>query len=512
MRTDSAAALGLLALLAAAPARAEQPLSAIDWLSKSVAEPVAPPAAAPAEPAVTDHAGPEQVTVSVLGAPAPDGVGILPARVTGLPRDLWGLGRTEDIAVRITAEQVDTLPTLRALMITLMLAEAEAPPDAGGRGILLLARIDKLLAMGALDQAQALLAVSGTDTADLFRRAFDVALLTGQEDRTCETMRTSPELAPTFPARIFCLARAGDWNAAALTLRTAQVLGYVTPQEDALLSRFLDPDLYEGEPALPPPDRPTPLLWRILEAIGEPVPTQSLPLAFAHAELREQAGWKAQIEAAERLSRAGALEPATLLSLYTARLPAASGGVWDRVAAVQDFDEALARRDAAAVADTLPRVWAQMAQAELEVPFARLYGEDLLALRLEGKPAEIALRVMLLSPVSRTAAETRSPAGPTEAFLIGIARGDVTGTVPGDNLGRAIAPAFTGAEPSPEAMKLLEDGRLGEALLMAIDQVGRGVRGDLRGVTEGLALLRHAGLEDVARHTALELLLLERRG
>ena len=47
---------------------------------------------------------------------------------------------------------------------------------------------------------------------------------------------------------------------------------------------------------------------------------------------------------------------------------------------------------------------------------------------------------------------------------------------------------------------------------MAIDNIGRGVQGDLRGVTEGLSLLRLAGLESVARRTALELMILERRG
>ena len=59
---------------------------------------------------------------------------------------------------------------------------------------------------------------------------------------------------------------------------------------------------------------------------------------------------------------------------------------------------------------------------------------------------------------------------------------------------------------------VLEERRLGEALLMAADRIGRGVQGDLRGVTEGLSLLRLAGLEDIARRTALELMLLERRG
>jgi hypothetical protein len=79
-------------------------------------------------------------------------------------------------------------------------------------------------------------------------------------------------------------------------------------------------------------------------------------------------------------------------------------------------------------------------------------------------------------------------------------------------LGRAIAPAFAKPSPAPDALVLLDQGRVGEAILMAIDRVGRGVQGDLQGVTEGLSLLRHVGLEDVARRTALELMLLERRG
>ena len=67
----------------------------------------------------------------------------------------------------------------------------------------------------------------------------------------------------------------------------------------------------------------------------------TLPLAFAHAELRDTAGWKSQIESAERLARAGVIAPNVLLGLYTERLPAASGGVWDRAAAFQRFESAL---------------------------------------------------------------------------------------------------------------------------------------------------------------------------
>ena len=491
-------------------AQADAPLSAIDWLSQSVSAPAAPPL--PAEPAVAGNALPGTVAVSVIGGPSPDAVGLLSSQVTGLPRNLWGLGLTEEIAALVTAERVDTLPALQQLLITVLLAQADAPADAGTRGTLLLSRIDKLLDMGALDQAEALLAASGSSEADLFRRSFDVALLTGSEDAACEKMQTAPNLAPTFPARIFCLARSGDWNAAALALRTGQALGYVTPEDDALLARFLDPDLFEGEPPPPAPQKPTPLVWRMFAAIGEPLPTNNLPVAFAHAELQDTSGWKAQIEAAERLVRAGAISPNVLLGLYTDRRPAASGGVWDRVDAIQDFETALQRADAVAISRALPIVWSQMIAVELEVPFATLYGQLLAQQTLDDEASKLAFRIGLLSDQYERIATARLAADPAEAFLIALARGKVAGAVAPDSLGRAIAPAFEDPIPAPEALVLLEQGRLGEAVLKAIDGVGRGVQGDLRGVTEGLSLLRHVGLEDVARRTALELMLLERRG
>lgn len=504
--------LGFAVGALAGPLRAEAPLSAIDWLSQSVTVIPTPAAQLPAEPAVSAGAVPADVSVSTLDGPSPDAAGLLPPHITGFPRALWGLGRTEEIAATITAERTGTLPALQALLMTVLLAEADPPADAGGRGVLLLARIDKLLDMGALDQAAALMAAAGSRAPEFFRRSFDVALLTGTEDQACQTMRAAPDLAPTFPARIFCLARSGDWNAAALTLRTAQALGYVTDAEDALLSRFLDPDLYEAEAELPPPARPTPLVWRMYEAVGEPLSTGSLPLAFAHAELREAAGWKAQIEAAERLARAGAIQPNQLLGLYTERLPAASGGVWDRVDAFQRLDSAVAAGDAAAVERWLAPAWDRMIEAELEVPFATIYARSLLSMPLAGQTEALALRIGLLSPDYEAAAALRAPKDGTEAFLMALARGTAQGVTPNDSMGRAIAPAFADAAPSAEAQELLEAGRLGEALLLAIDRIGRGVQGDLRGVTEGLALLRRVGLEDVARRTALELLLLERRG
>ena len=487
-------------------------MSAIDWLSSSVSTPAKP--LPPIEPGVAGAGGalPQNVIVSVLGGPSPDSAGVLPARVTGLPKDLWGLGETEKIAALISQKRDDSLPSLQRVLMTVMLAQSSAPADAGGRGILLKARIDKLLEMGALDEANALIASAGKMTPEVFRRFFDIAMLTGKEDDACAYLRETPDLAPTYPARIFCLARSGDWAGGALTLRMAQALGYVDASDDALLARFLDPDLFEGEPPLEPPSPVTPLAWRMLEAIGEGLPTAQLPLAFSHAELRETSGWKAQLEAAERLGRASVLDPNLLLGIYTERLPAASGGVWDRVEAFQHFDTALVAVDPGAVAAALPAAWQMMASAGLEVPFAELFAERLLRLPLTGSAAALAFRVALLSEHYERAANAHTPADMNEAFLIGLARGNLQGVTPPDSLSRAIAPAFVRPAPPADLMALLAENRLGEAILHAVDRIQRGLQGDLRGVTEGLALFRHVGLEDLARRTALELVLLERRG
>ncbi len=503
--------LTLVAGLAAGPAKAQDPLSAIDWLSQSVSNP-AP--LRPSEPAVTGQGGavPADVFVSSLDGPSPDGAGILPSSVTGLPRNLWGIGRSSEIAELLATERVDMIPALQGLMLTLLLAEARPPADASPPGLLLRARIDKLLAMGALDQAQALIDAAQDKSPEMFRRAFDVAMLTGTEDRRCEELQDNPVLAPTYPARIFCLARAGDWNGAALTLRVAQALGLVTEEEDALLSRFLDPDLYEGEPPLTPPHPVTPLAWRMLESIGEGLPTAGLPLAFSHAELRDTAGWKAQIEAAERLARAGVIDPNVLLGIYTARLPAASGGVWNRVEAFQRFETALAAGDPGAVARTIGPAWRQMVTADLELPFAILFAERIRRLPLTGEADALAFRLALLSPDYEAAAIRRETSDPMEKFLIGLARGSLQGVSPPSSMARLIAPAFQRPAPPAEIKALLDDNRLGEALLRAMDRIVRGLHGEGRLVTEGLSVLRQVGMDDVSRRLALQLMLLERRG
>ena len=242
------------------------------------------------------------------------------------------------------------------------------------------------------------------------------------------------------------------------------------------------------------------------------MPIATLPIAFSYADLSENAGWKAQIEAAERLARASAIAPNMLLGLYTQQKPAASGGVWDRVATFQTLDRAIASGDAKAVELVLPAAWAAMASAELEVPLAALYADKLARMALTGAAGEIAFNISLLSPDYETLSALHPATSPRAAFLAALAKGDLAGSTPPDGMSRAIAPAFLAPVIPDDFKTLLDQNRIGEVILQAMTRINHGTAGDLRGVTDGLSVLRHIGLEDVARRAALQLMLLDRRG
>ncbi len=322
-----ALALALVsATVSAAPAQDAAPLSAIDWLRHSPIQPQ--PGAYPVTPPLGAQPGDPGISVRALDALRPEAVGLFPAARVGLPTALWGPTPAGTLAGLIAALPTDMLPALRDLSLRMLLAEFNAPlpdaqsasPQAAAAPDYLLARIDKLVEFGALDQAAAILDTLGAPDPRLRLLRFDIGLLLGDEHAACtDVLRPEPPIGDDA-ALVFCLSRAGEWDAADARLTEAADAGRVTPYLADLLAHFLNDDarLPGASTLIPPPTgTPDPLVWRLREATGETESTLGLPVAYAHADLRGTIGWRAQIEAAERLVRAGALSPNRLLGLYT---------------------------------------------------------------------------------------------------------------------------------------------------------------------------------------------------
>ena len=500
----------VLAAILPLAAQAEKPLSAIEWLDQS--NPTVRSGPVLLEPPVTETALQDKIEVRPLQSRA-DAIGLVPATVTGLPQELWRGSTVEDLVELIRSVPVNRSPAMQTLLYTLLLSETRPPEGAENGQDLLLARLDRLMDLGATDPVQTLAEVAGPQSSpDIFRRWFDATLLNGDEDTSCAVLANAPHLLPDYEARIFCGARRGDWQTAALTLEAAHALNVLPQERLSLLDRFLSPDIFEGAPPLPLPSEPDPLTFRLFETIGERLPTASLPRAFANADLRDVAGWKAQVEAAERLTRIGALPPNRLLGLYSDRKPAASGSIWDRITALQRFETALTQNSVSAVEKTLPTVWNAMQTAQLEVPFAALFANQLATLQLDDAQARaIVWQVQLLSPDYELAAKTPLGQGKRDQFLAALALG-VPGTVAAPSVrAQAIADGFSTETPLPKRVEVaLADGQLGKAILLAMIYFDRGARGNPTEISGALATFRKLGLEDITRRAALQLMLLDR--
>lgn len=498
-----AAGLGLALGLAASSAAAQsEPLSAIDWLSDLRDRPIAAPA--PAEPLTSSGAAAPQVEVLTLNTGS-DTIGLVAPSVSGLPSDLWGQSDFDTLEALVLGQKIQTLPALRTLLSTMLVAEAAAPE--GARDAFLYLRLDKLLHLGAVEAAFALSEAADPTDPEVFRRYFDASLLLGEEHKACALFAAGDVTIVDPMTSIFCTARGGDWSTAALTLSTARALGDLTPDEVILVTRFLDPELFENE-TLPVEARSvTPISFRMRASIGAAIPTSGLPLAFAYADLSPNAGWKARLNAAERLARWGALPSGRLIGMYRERRPAASGSVWDRASAVQALESALDQGNARAISRSLSESWSLAKVAGTEVALADFYGHRIEGLTLQRTTLQDALDLGLLSPRYEMFGQFEG----VDPLRAAISRGDMPPQPGSQPFERAIALAFSGGPPPERLVELAETGRLGEALLRALALAAEGLDGDPVQLTEALLFLRHVGLEDTARRAALQALTLERR-
>jgi hypothetical protein len=244
-------------------------------------------------------------------------------------------------------------------------------------------------------------------------------------------------------------------------------------------------------------------------AIGTPLPVTTLPLAYATTALTPDNGWKTQIDAALRLARAGSLSSNRLLDVMTANIPSASGGVWELAATWQSLDIPVTIRNPSAVSRALPAAWVEARKAGVQTAMTDLYSNALKDLPLTGAAQITRAEMMLLSPIYESAL-AEDIKGTDLVFARSVATGKPIASLAGNLLERVIVNGFAKNTLSPNATELLSRGKLGETLVRAIVTAEQAAIGDLRDISQVIALLRHTGLESTARQLGLNLLLIDR--
>ncbi len=455
--------------------------------------------------------GTEVISTSTLDDVRLDSIGILPAALLGLPADFWGDSNSDTLAKLLIRHEVTAQPEVMASFHRILLASLSPPVGQGKDGTLLLARVDHLLAAGALDQAEALLDETYSRSRALFSRWFDISLLTGRADRACQAMLTEPGLAPSLKARIFCLFRAGDWSAAALTLRSGYTLGKISDADEQLLAMFLDPDMFIGEPDPPMPETLTPLNFTLREALALPRNGQQLPLAYLHGDLRNYAGWRNRLVAAERLARSQAIPYSALLEAYNEARPSASGGIWDRVRAVQSLRAALANHDADAVSKLLPSAYQTLGEVGLQIVLAELVFPRIIDMQLNEQANRLRFRLALLHREHASLTLRLGTTDKHDLFLAALAREEWVTAKPNGDLEMAILDALQGKTTRSRLGQMVQNGRKGEAVLRAMHLLASERRFDPVAIETAISVLVQAGMTEQAHDVAIQVLILNRQ-
>jgi len=462
------------------------PLSAIDWLEEKTA---------PNEKSQPDQPSPivePEIQVIPLDDISRNSVGLLPARVTGLPSHLWRESQSNALETLLNEFPAEHNPIIHSFLFNLLLTEADAPVEDQRTHAFLKARIRKLIDLGAVDAAHAMLERAAPLPPSLVPLLFELSLYDPSIEPACDPVLA---LGPNYPdaaARIYCLARRGDWLTATLVLDATEALGEFTGRTAALLHIYLETETEDEIDAnLPPNLRVSALDYRLYDAIGLPLTPDLLPRAFAVSDLSGDNGWRAQLSAAERLAQTGAIGDNRFLGIYSAHAPSASGGVWDRVAVFQAFETAV--RTGKDVSGSLDRAWSKFYATDLARTFANIFAQDVLNANLT-TPA--AMDVILMSNRFDAVPETND-------FRTFVAHGVMPVTPPTPPMERAIYDAFLEPRIPFGVEQMIAQGRLGEAILATLIQLDKGSAGDVRDLHESLSTLRLIGLEDLARRAAI---------
>jgi hypothetical protein len=268
-------------------------------------------------------------TVDDLGAVSADSAGVLDSNLGGLPADMWEGSERVVIARALAAMPIAApSPARQALARTLLLTVASPPPGAGAGPSLIDLRVERLVAMGATDDALRLVAaVPAEQVSEAIAKARVDALLV--ENRLNEACAAAEEGITRWDTpywqkvQVFCALWANRREQAALALTMLREQGIDDP-----IFMWAAEQL-SGLKSPTPGDigQPTPLGVAMLLSTGRPLPKTLLDapepwvlraVALAPADHKEITP-AVRVPAAERAALFGAFSAEALATLYRAQ-------------------------------------------------------------------------------------------------------------------------------------------------------------------------------------------------
>ncbi len=280
-----------------------------------------------------------------LGAINVNGIGLISIERTKLPSDLWSNSSEKVLSEKLNSMPNLSLTTTNKILKRLLLVDAKPPLNSIGvknMGYLfLLARIDQLINLGAIDEVEEILNYIKEPSVELMKRKIQVAYLNGRLSKTCDLANNYPNFEGMLQFKIICLVRKNDWQAAALAFTVGSSLNKFDEKEKQLLLNYLDPDIETNSHYNIEINDLSPTHFYLMHGKKELKPSDILPNKYAYAFSLFGMPPKLRIKYMEQLASNYVVNANTLFSLYRSSLNEDKENANDSIIIVMQLEQAL---------------------------------------------------------------------------------------------------------------------------------------------------------------------------
>ncbi len=266
----------------------------------------------------------KNVEENFLGEININGIGLISIERTKFPSDLWRNSSEKVLSEKLNSMPNLTLTTTNKIFKRLLLIDAKPPLNSIGvknMGYLfLLSRIDQLINLGAIDEAEEILNYIKEPSVELMKRKIQVASLNGRLSKTCDLANKYPNFEGMLQFKIICLVRKNDWQAAALAFTVGSSLKQFDEKEKKLLLNYLDPDIETNSHYDIEINDLSPISFYLMHGKKELIPPDIIPNKYAYTFSLLGIPPKIRIKSMEQLASKYLVNANTLFSLYRSSL------------------------------------------------------------------------------------------------------------------------------------------------------------------------------------------------
>ena len=310
-------------------------------------------------------------------------IGIIPTKISGIDPDLWVKMNENDISYRLSSLPNLKFQAAQTYLKRILISETQPPvsaPESKNSGkIYLLAKLDKLIGMGALDEAETMVLQVPQIDPNLFKRWIRISFLTGRIRKLCETLMRNSGLTQNLSVRIICLKNLNDWDAAALTLSTASNLEMFDLNREKFLIHYLDPKLVETSELSTNSVQLNEIDYFIINSSSQISSVQTSELRYLYMVLKNSSEPKNKIQAAEELAIKKSINASSLFDIYRNTSIDGSIKFWRRIIATKNLDLTLQRNNNKSVNIAVTKAINEMFLGNLLTLFATEYADKLSA-------------------------------------------------------------------------------------------------------------------------------------